>query len=253
MSSSYVAIAVEFADLEEIYPLLDVDSQAGRQAAFLAFVSEGFDAEYEEDLFIEDIAFEGGWFIVEFQSSTELCNEITHTLFEGLSEKGGKKIMALEYNSRIGTFSCMVPGYDEAEYADDCFDDFDGMMRDLEEIMDRREQLLHILELAESEPVRSSLRELLGEEDEEGLEVEVDEDEDEDDGNEEFEEIEEDEDDSDDEEFDKFEEELENAAFEADGEAGSVRSNSLMDELRQALAIGDEERANELFEEIQRQ
>ena len=79
------------------------------------------------------------------------------------------------------------------------------------------------------------------------LEVEVDEVEDEDDGNEEFEEIEEDEDDSDDEEFDKFEEELENAAFEADGEAGSVKSNSLMDELRQALAIGDEERANELF------
>ncbi len=141
----------------------------------LSFVSEGFDAEYEEDLLIEDIAFEGGRFIIEFQSSTELCNEITHTLFEGLSEKGGKNIMALEYNSRIGTFSCMVPGYDEAEYADDCFDDFDGMMHDLEEIMDRREQLLHILELTETEPVRSSLRELLGEEDDEELEVEVDE------------------------------------------------------------------------------
>lgn len=244
MSASYVAIAVEFADLEEIYPLLEVDSQTGRQTAFLSFISEGFDAEYEEDLFIEDIAFEGGRFIVEFQSSTELCNEITHTLFEGLSEKGGKNIMALEYNSRIGTFTCMVPGYDEAEYADDCYDDFDGMMHDLEEIMDRREQLLHILELGETEPVRSSLRELLGEEDDEGLEVEVDD---------EDEEIEEDEDDEDDEEFDKFEEELENRSLEEDDEPGSVKSNSLMDELRQALAIGDEERANELFEEIQRQ
>lgn len=251
MSASYVAIAVEFTDLEEIYPLLEVDSQTGRQSAFLSFISEGFDAEYEEDLFIEDIAFEGGWFIIEFQSSTELCNEITHTLFEGLSEKGGKKIMALEYNSRIGTFTCMVPGYDEAEYADDCYDDFDGMMHDLEEIMDRREQLLHILELAETEPVRSCLRELLGEEDDEGLEVEVKEDDEDDDD--EFEEIEEDEDDSDDEEFDRFEEELENAAFEEDREPGPVKSNSLMDELRQALAIGDEERANELFEEIQKQ
>ncbi|MEE4217357.1 MAG: hypothetical protein V2I48_07100 [Xanthomonadales bacterium] len=244
MSSSYVTIAVEFTDLEDIYPLLEVDSQAGRQAAFLSFISEGFDAEYEEDLLIEDIAFEGGWFIIEFQSSTELCNEITHTLFEGLSEQGGKKIMALEYNSRIGTFSCMVPGYDEAEYADDCFDDFDGMMHDLEEIMDRREQLLHILELAETEPVRSSLRELLGEEDDEGLEAESEE---------EDVQEEDDEEDPDDEEFDKFEEELENAAFEEDSEPGSVKSNALMDELRQALADGDEERANELFEQIQRQ
>lgn len=244
MSSSYVAIAVEFTDLEEVYPLLDVDSQSGRQAAFLSFISEGFDAEYEEDLFIEDIAFEGGWFIIEFQSSTELCNEITHTLFEGLSEKGGRKIMALEYNSRIGTFSCMVPGYDEAEYADDCFDDFDGMMHDLEEIMDRREQLLHILELAETEPVRSNLRELLGEEDDEGLEVESEV---------EDRQQENDEEDPDDEEFDKFEEELENAAFEEDNEPGPGKSDSLMDELRQALAIGDEERANELFEQIQNQ
>ena len=127
---------------------------------------------------------------------------------------------------------------------DDCFDDFDGMMHDLEEIMDRREQLLHILELAETEPVRSSLRELLGEEDDEGLEVESEAD----DGQEE-----DDEEDPDDEEFDKFEEELENAAFKEDSEPAPGKSDSLMDELRQALAIGDEERANELFEQIQNQ
>lgn len=235
MSASYVAIAVEFTDMEEIYPLLEVDSQAGRQAAFLSFVSERFDSEYEEDLFLEDIVFEGGRLIVEFQCSTELCNEITHTLFEGIAEKDGKNILALEYNSRIGTYTCMVPGYDEAEYADDCFDDFDGLMHELEEIMDRREQLLRVLELTETEPVMSSLRELLGEEDDEGLEDENDKE------------------DSEDEEFDEFEKDAESDEFKEESEESPAGTNSLMDELKQALAVGDEERANELFEEIQRQ
>jgi len=227
MSASYVALAIDFPDMEEIYPLLEADSQAGRQAAFLSFISEQFDSEYEEDLYIEDMAFEGGRFIVEFQCSTELCNEIAHTLFECLAENGGRKMLALEYNSRIGVYTCLVPGYDEAEYIDDCFDDFDGTMHELEEFMDRREQLLRILELTETEPMKSKLRELLDEEDEE-LEVEV--------ADAKVEQVEE-----------------EDEELEEDEEEDTEGSNPLMDELKQAMAEQDEERIKALFEQIQTQ
>lgn len=228
MSASYVALAIEFPDMEEIYPLLESDSQAGRQAAFLSFVSEQFDSQYEEDLYIEDMAFEGGRFIVEFQCSTELCNEVTHTLFECLAENGGEKMLALEYNSRIGVYTCLVPGYDEAEYIDDCFDDFDGTMHELEEFMDRQEQLLRVLEMTETEPVKSMLRELLDEE-EEGLEIEVAE-------------VEAEEPEEEDEE----DEEPEDV-----GEEDTEDSNPLMDELKQAMAEQDEERIKALFAQIQ--
>lgn len=216
MSASYVALTVELPDLEELFPIIEIDSRSGRQAAFLAFINEQFDSEYEEDIEVEDIAIDGGRLIVEYQSSTELCNEITHALFEGLSEREGSGMLAMEYNSRIGVYSVMAPGYDEAEYVDECFDDFDGMMHELEEFMDRRDQLLRMVELAETDPVKSRLREYLDEE----------------------------------------EEEMEEPAEEegADEENGDDSSKpSLMDELHQALADGDEERAAELFAQVQKQ
>ena len=58
---------------------------------------------------------------------------------------------------------------------------------------------------------------------------------------------------SEDEEFDEFEKDAERHEFEEDNEEGSTGTDSLMDELKQALAVGDEDRANELFEQIQRQ
>lgn len=223
MSVSHAALAVELAELAEIYPILELGSPAGRQAAFIAFVSEHFDTDLEEDMAIEDVALEGGWLVVDFQCSTELCNEVTHALFEGLAERDGKKMAVLEYNSRIGVYTIMVPGYDEAEYVDECFDDFDGLMHELEDIMDRREQLLHVLELMETEPVRSALREYLDEEDEP-------EESDEGPG-----------DDIEDDEIEKVQKE--------EPDPGTIDP---MDELKQAMAEGDEERINELMAQVQR-
>ena len=212
MSASFVALTVALPDLEELFPIIEIDSQANRQSAFLAFVNEQFDSEYEEDLEVEDIAIEGGRVIVEYQTSTELCNEITQALFEGLSDREGSGLLALEYNSRIGVYALMAPGYDEAEYVDECFEDFDGMMHELEDFMDRREQLMRVVEMSETEPVKSRLREFLDEEEEE------------------FEDLSEDDDDADEDE---------------------PSQPSLMDELQQALADGDEERAAELFAQVQ--
>lgn len=223
MSASYVALAVELPDLEEIYPILESESPAGRQSAFLAFVSEQFDTEFEEDLSIEDVSLEGGWLVVDFQCSTGLCNEITHALFEGLAEKEGQRMTALEYNSRIGVYTIMVPGYDEAEYVDECFDDFDGLMQELEDVMDRRDQLLHVLELMETEPVASALREHLGEDDEE---------------------------EADDPEAPEFDT-TDTDDFVQENESGEEEPASLMDQLKQAMADGDDERVNELMERVQ--
>ena len=215
MSASYVALAVELPDMEDIYPILESESRAARQSAFLEFLSEQFDADYEEDLVIDDISLEGAWLVVDFQCSTELCNEITHTLFECLAEKDGQKMTALEYNSRIGVYTVMVPGYDEAEYVDDCFEDFDGLMHELEDVMDRRDQLLHMLELMDNEPVASALREHLGEDDEDFAE------------------------------FGEFPEDDETA------EGETPETGSLMDRLKQAMADGDEELTNELMARVQ--
>ena len=107
--------------------------------------------------------------------------------------------------------------FDEAEAVDDCFDDFDGMMHDLEDVRDRREQLLHVLELMETEPVRSQLREFLGEDNAfETAEDEVD-------------------DDSDLEEFDD--------ESDFDEEDDTLSRSELMARLNEAMAAGDEERA----------
>ena len=220
MSLSHAALAVELPDLEDIYPILEIGSPAGRQAKFLAFVSEHFDTELEEDISIEDVALEGGWLVMDFQCSTELCNEVSHALFEGLAERDGKKMTVLEYNSRIGIYTIMVPGYDEAEYVDECFDDFDGLMHELEDIMDRREQLLHVLELMETDPVRSALREYLDEEDEA--------------------------DDADEGPSDT----LQGRVDEEIEEREAVTSDP-MAELKQAMADGDEERINRLMAQVQ--
>ena len=59
MSASYVALAAELPELEAIYRILESESRTARQAAFLAFVNEQFDAEYEEDLTIEDLVATG--------------------------------------------------------------------------------------------------------------------------------------------------------------------------------------------------
>lgn len=211
MSASYVALTAELPDLEELYPVIESESQAARQIAFLEFIDEQFDSEYEEDLAIEDVAIEGGRLVAEYQTSTELCNEITQALFEGLAERQGSGMLALEYNARIGIYSCLAPGFDEAEHVDECFEDFDGMMQELEDFMDRREQLMRVIEMAETEPMKSRLREYLGDEDE--LDEAIDDDE--------------------------------------DGEEGRPSRASLMEELQQALADGDEERAATLFAQVQ--
>jgi hypothetical protein len=222
MSASHVALAVELPDFEAVYPIIEMGSPASRKTAFLAFVNEQFDTEYEDDLELEDISIEGGRLIVEYQSSTELCNEITHVLFEGLAEQEGRGMLAVEYNSRIGVYTCMVPGYDEAEYVDECFDDFDGLMHELEEFMDRRDQLLRVIELSESDPVKSRLREYL---DEEGEEEEPEPGED-----------------------NAGEDVAESIDELPDDDPEPL---SPMDELKQAMADGDEERVQELFARIQ--
>ena len=91
-----------------------------------------------------------------------------------MSERGAEGMAALDYDGRIGFYTVLVPGFDEAENVEDCFDDFDGLMHDLEEMMDRREQLMHVLELMETEPTRSRLREYLGEEEDEALGIPAD-------------------------------------------------------------------------------
>lgn len=223
MSASYVALAVLLPDLEDLVPVLDSELQSGRKKRFLAYIDEQFDSEYEEDMELEDISFEGGRLIVEFLSSTELCNEITHALFEGLAEKDGRHMLALEYNTRIGVYTCMMPGYDEAEYIDDCFDDFDALMHELEDFTDRRDQLLRVIELTETEPVKSRVRELFDDDD--------------------FEQEEE-----------RQEEENESGETDAEEAFDEERDQeSLMQELKQAMADGDEERAQELFAMVQQQ
>ena len=115
MSENHVALAAELTELEDIYAMMEIESPHGRQAAFLAFVDEQFDEEYEEDLEIEDIALEGGWVIVEFHCSDGLCHEIVQALFSGLGENGAERMTALVHDGRIGLYSLLVPGYDEAE------------------------------------------------------------------------------------------------------------------------------------------
>lgn len=227
MSENHVALAADLADLDDLYPIMEIESPRGRQAAFLAFVDEQFDEEYEEDLEIEDIALEGGWVIVEFHCSDGLCHEIVQALFSGLGENGAERLVALVHDGRIGLYSLLVPGYDEAEAVDDCFEDFDGMMHDLEDVRDRREQLLHVLELMETEPVRSQLREYLGEDNAFGAD-----------------EVEDDEEFDDDDDFD------EEGEFDEENPARS--RSELMAELNEAMAAGDEDRAAELFEQVQR-
>ena len=114
MSENHVALAAELTELEDIYAMMEIESPHGRQAAFLAFVDEQFDEEYEEDLEIEDIALEGGWVIVEFHCSDGLCHEIVQALFSGLGENGAERMAALVHDGRIGLYSLLVPGYDEA-------------------------------------------------------------------------------------------------------------------------------------------
>lgn len=231
MPASYVALSAELSDLESLFPIIEAESQPRRQALFLEFLDEQFDSEYEEDLEVDDVAIEGERLIVEFQCSTELCNEITYTLFEGLADKDARDMMAIEYNSRVGMYTCMVPGYDEAEYIDECFDDFDGLMHELEDFMDRREQLLKVLEMSETDPLKSALQEyLVGEED-----------------------VEEDEDESD---LEDLLEDLPSAPLAApadDEESIADDRNQLMDKLKQAMADGDEERVKELFAKVQEQ
>ena len=228
MSASHLALTVELPDFEALYPIIEMGSPERRKAAFLAFVNEQFDSEYEEDIELEDISVEGGRLIVELQTSTELCNEITHILFEGLAEQEGRGMLALEYNSRIGVYTCMMPGYDEAEYIDECFDDFDGLMHELEEFTDRRDQLLRVIELTESDPVRSRLREYFDEEDEANEEDEKD--------NAEMAVT------------DTGDAQDEAAEDDPDDDSEPL---SPMDELKQAMADGDEERVQELFALVQ--
>ena len=221
MSENHVALAADLTDLDELYPVMEIESPRGRQTAFLAYLDEQFDEEYEEDLEIEDIALEGGWLIVELHCSDGLCGEIVQALFSGLGESGAERMAALVHDGRIGLYSLLVPGYDEAEAVDDCFEDFDGMMHDLEDVRDRREQLLHVLEMMETEPLRSQLREYLGEEN--AFETAENEEED-------------------DPDFEKFDEESE---FNQDDD-GPSRSE-LMTRLNEAMAAGDEDLAAELF------
>lgn len=223
MSASYVALAVTLPDLQPVYPILEYGSPAERQNALLDFIADPFDEEYADDMVLEDLALEGESLVLEFQCSTGLCNEIAHALFEGLSELEGKNMLAVEYNSRIGMYTCMVPGFDEAEYADECFDDFDGMMHELEEIMDSRERLIHVLRLTEEDPVRSALREFLDEAEEEPVEEEPEE----------------------------VQEAGQQDVYEPDTSSPSGDDTSPMDELKQALADGDEEKFKALFEQIQ--
>lgn len=232
MSENHVALAADLAELDDIYAVMEIESPRGRQAAFLAFVDEQFDEEYEEDLEIEDIALDGGWLIVEFHCSDGLCHEIVQALFSGLGENGAERMTALVHDGRIGLYSLLAPGYDEAEAIDECFDDFDGMMHDLEDVRDRREQLLHVLELMETEPMQSRLREYLGEENA----FEATEDEDDDDS--EFEGFDEDDD------FDESE--------DFDEEDATPSRSELMAQLNEAMAAGDEDLAAELFEQVQR-
>lgn len=242
MSESQVVLAAELPDFEPIYPILEHDSPEARQALFLEFVDEQFDSEYDEDLVIEDIGIEGGRLFVDFQCSTGLSAEITQALFEGLSEQDAEGMAALDYDGRIGVYTLLVPGFDEAENVEDCFDDFDGMMHDLEEMMDRREQLMHVIELMETEPVRTRLREYLGEEEEAALGIPVET--------------------TDEAELETEEEEGEETeAEQADDlpETSSRQGGSapdreeLMAQLKQAMADGDEERINELFRQVQKQ
>lgn len=221
MSASYVALAVTIPDLDPVYAILDSGSQADIQNALLEYIADPFDEEYADDMLLEDLALEGESLVIEFQSSTGLCNEIVHALFEGLSERDGKNMLALEYNSRIGMYTCMVPGFDEAEYADECFEDFDGMMHELEEIMDARERLIHVLRMTEEEPVRSRLREFLDEAEEDA---------------------------------DVAEDEEAEEAQESDSgtPTASGDGSTTMDELKQAMADGDDEKFKALFDQIQR-
>lgn len=225
MSASHLALTVELPDFEALYPIIEMGSPEGRKAAFLAFVNEQFDSEYEEDIELEDISIEGGRLIVELQTSTELCNEITHILFEGLAEQEGRGMLALEYNSRIGVYTCMMPGYDEAEYIDECFDDFDGLMHELEEFTDRRDQLMRVIELTETDPVRSRLREYFDEEDDTDGEDEA--------------------------ETAGTDSGVEQDDDTEDAPDDDTEPLSPMDELKQAMANGDEERVQELFALIQ--
>jgi hypothetical protein len=223
MSASYVTLCAELPDLEAVYPVIEAESQSRRQSMLLEFISEQYDFDYEDELTLEDIAIEGDRLIVEYQCSTDLCNEVTHALFEGLAETGASGLLAIEYNTRVGMYSCLAPGYDEAECVDDCFDDFDGLMQELEDFMDRREQLLKVIEMTETEPLRSTLRKYMhGDEEDE---------------QESFDELEDDE-----EEIDESGESL------PDGD----ERESLMDELKRAMAEGDEDRVNELFEQVQK-
>jgi hypothetical protein len=230
MSESQVVLAAELPDFEPLYPILEHESPEARQALFLEFVDEQFDSEYDDDLVIEDIAIEGGRLLVEFQCSTGLSAEITQALFEGLAEHDADGMAALDYDGRIGVYAIFVPGYDEAENVEECFEEFDGMMHDLEEMMDRREQLVHVLELMENEPVRSRLREYLGEEEQEALGLPT-------------ESLAEDDDDA-----------------EPSGDSSETRGRSnetapdheeLMAQLKKAMAVGDEARVEELFRQIQ--
>lgn len=240
MSESYVVLSAELPDLEVLYPVIEAESQSRRQLLFLQFVNEQFDFEYEEDLVVEDIAIEGERLIVEYQCSTGLCHEVTQALFEGLAENEASGLIALEYNSRVGMYSCLVPGYDEAEPIDDCFEDFGGLMQELEDFMDQREQLLKIIELSESEPLKSALREYLqGDESEEGENDEFDDDDD---------------DDAVEDEDEDYYEEEEDAFGESEDEAigdSASRRDRLMEALEQAMADGDDELASELFEQVQ--
>ena len=83
MSASYVTLCAELPDLEAIYPVIEAESQSRRQSMLLEFISEQYDFDYEDELTLEDIAIEGERLIVEYQCSTDLCNEVTHALFEG--------------------------------------------------------------------------------------------------------------------------------------------------------------------------
>ena len=230
MSESQVVLAAELPDLEPLYPIIEHDSADARQALFLEFIDEQFDSELEDDLVIEDIAIEGGRLFVDFHCSTGLSAEITQALFEGLSEQEATGMAALDYDGRIGVYAILVPGFDEAENVEECFEDFDGMMHDLEDMMDRREQLVHVLELMEAEPVLSRLREYLGEEEEEALGVPAGttaEDEDE-----------------------AQEAAVDSAQQDSPSDTAPDREE-LMAQLKQAMADGDEARVEALFRQVQ--
>ena len=235
MSESQIVLAAELSDLEPLYPILEHESRSARQTLFLEFIDEQFDSEYDDDLVIEVIAVEGGRLFVELQCSTGLGAVITQALFEGLSERAAESMAALDYDGRIGVYSVLVPGFDEAENVEDCFDDFDGMMHDLEEMMDRREQLMHVLELMETEPTRSRLREYLGEEEDEALGIPA-------------------------ESLGRRHDEAQDGGTaETSQEPRAAKNESssppdrdkLMAELKQAMSDGDEARVEALFRQVQ--